>query len=87
MKKTTYIEAITEAMREEMERDESVFLIGEDIGIYGGVFKATKGLLSKLMKDGEMDGTSGKTLIVHYPAGVVVRHNTAGRFLSLLLGI
>ncbi|HBZ00607.1 MAG TPA: alpha-ketoacid dehydrogenase subunit beta [candidate division Zixibacteria bacterium] len=44
MKKITYIEAITEAMAEEMERDPSVFLIGEDIGLYGGVFKATKGL-------------------------------------------
>jgi 2-oxoisovalerate dehydrogenase E1 component beta subunit len=44
MKKVTYIDAITEAMAEEMERDESVFLIGEDIGLYGGVFKATKGL-------------------------------------------
>ena len=42
MKKTTYIEAITEALDEEMARDERVFLIGEDIGIYGGVFKATK---------------------------------------------
>jgi len=47
MKKTTYIEAITEAMAEEMERDESVFLIGQDIGLYGGVFKATKGLLDR----------------------------------------
>jgi 2-oxoisovalerate dehydrogenase E1 component beta subunit len=44
MKMTTYIEAITEALAEEMERDERVFLIGEDIGAYGGVFKATKGL-------------------------------------------
>ncbi len=47
MKLTTYIEAITQALDEEMARDESVFLIGEDIGVYGGVFKATKGLLDK----------------------------------------
>ncbi|MBN2227620.1 MAG: alpha-ketoacid dehydrogenase subunit beta [candidate division Zixibacteria bacterium] len=47
MKKTTFIEAITQAMAEEMERDEHVFLIGQDIGLYGGVFKATKGLLDK----------------------------------------
>lgn len=40
----TYIEAITDALRFEMERDPSVFLIGEDIGPYGGAFKATKGL-------------------------------------------
>ena len=50
MKKTSYIEAITEALYEEMERDERVFLIGEDIGIYGGVFKATKGLLDRANK-------------------------------------
>jgi 2-oxoisovalerate dehydrogenase E1 component beta subunit len=55
MKKTTYIEAITEAMREEMERDENVFLIGEDIGIYGGVFKATKGLLDQFGADRVID--------------------------------
>ena len=47
MKKVTFIEAITEALAEEMERDERVFLIGEDIGAYGGVFKATKGLYEK----------------------------------------
>jgi len=40
----TYIEAITDALRFEMERDPSVFCIGEDIGPYGGAFKATKGL-------------------------------------------
>lgn len=40
----TYIEAITDALRFEMERDPNVFLIGEDIGPYGGAFKATKGL-------------------------------------------
>jgi len=44
LKKVTFIEAITMALAEEMERDERVFLIGEDIGAYGGVFKATKGL-------------------------------------------
>jgi 2-oxoisovalerate dehydrogenase E1 component beta subunit len=39
----TYIEAIARGMWEEMERDASVFLLGEDIGAYGGAFKATKG--------------------------------------------
>jgi 2-oxoisovalerate dehydrogenase E1 component beta subunit len=47
MKKVTYIEAITQALDEEMARDERVFLLGEDIGLYGGVFKATKGLMDK----------------------------------------
>ena len=45
-KPKTLIEAITEAMYEEMEADERVFCIGEDIGFYGGVFKATVGLLA-----------------------------------------
>src|SRR5207248_1517676 len=41
---TTYLEAIREGLWEEMERDPNVFLIGEDIGVYGGAFKVTPGL-------------------------------------------
>lgn len=41
----TLLEAISEALWEEMERDPSVFLIGEDIGVYGGAFKVTRGFL------------------------------------------
>jgi len=44
MKEIRYIWAITEAIREEMERDETVFLIGEDVGIPGGSFGASRGL-------------------------------------------
>ena len=40
----SYIEAIQMAMKEEMERDERVFILGEDVGLKGGVFKATAGL-------------------------------------------
>lgn len=40
----SYIEAVTMALREEMERDERVFVLGEDVGRKGGVFKATQGL-------------------------------------------
>jgi 2-oxoisovalerate dehydrogenase E1 component beta subunit len=47
MANVTYIEAITQALDEEMARDPRVFLLGEDIGLYGGVFKATKGLQEK----------------------------------------
>jgi len=43
----TYLDAIHEALREEMRRDPSVFLIGEDIGHYGGAFKVTKGLIDE----------------------------------------
>src|ERR1700680_453326 len=44
---TTYLEAIREGIWEEMERDANVFLIGEDIGVYGGAFKMTTGFLER----------------------------------------
>jgi len=43
----TYREAINEALREEMERDDKVFLLGEDVGAFGGAFAVTKGLYEK----------------------------------------
>jgi 2-oxoisovalerate dehydrogenase E1 component beta subunit len=43
----TYLEGIRQGICEEMERDPNVFLIGEDIGIYGGAFKVTAGLLER----------------------------------------
>ena len=43
----TYLEAISQALDEEMTRDERVFLMGEDIGVYGGAFKITEGFLQK----------------------------------------
>ncbi|HSH41313.1 MAG TPA: alpha-ketoacid dehydrogenase subunit beta [Arenicellales bacterium] len=45
---TSYREAIREAMREAMQRDERVFLMGEDVGRYGGCFAVSKGLLEEL---------------------------------------
>lgn len=47
MREITYLEAIREAMTQEMERDSRVFLIGEDIGEYGGAFQVTYGMLEK----------------------------------------
>jgi pyruvate dehydrogenase E1 component beta subunit len=44
-KPVSYREALTQAMREEMERDPDVFVIGEDVGLYEGAFKVTRGLL------------------------------------------
>lgn len=51
MKETRYVRAITEALSEEMARDDQVFIIGEDVGGPGGAFSATKDLLEKF---GEM---------------------------------
>lgn len=47
MREITYLEAVREAMTQEMERDERVFLIGEDIGEYGGAFQVSYGMLDK----------------------------------------
>lgn len=44
---TTYLEAIRQGIWEEMERDPGVFLLGQDIGVYGGAFKITAGMLEK----------------------------------------
>lgn len=47
MKRVMYREAIAAALAEEMRRDEKVFVMGEDVAIVGGVYKATKGLLDE----------------------------------------
>lgn len=51
----TYLEAIREALRQEMQRDERVFLMGEDIGVYGGAFGVTLGLLQEFGEDRVID--------------------------------
>ena len=47
----TMVDAIRQAMTEEMERDAAVVAIGEDIGVYGGAFKVTDGLLAKFGRE------------------------------------
>jgi pyruvate dehydrogenase E1 component beta subunit len=55
MREITYLEAVREAMTQEMERDEKVFLIGEDIGQYGGAFGASFGMLEQFGPDRILD--------------------------------
>lgn len=52
---STYLEAVREGLLEEMQADERVFLIGEDIGVYGGAFKVTAGFLEKFGPDRIID--------------------------------
>lgn len=47
MAETTYVEAIRQGIWEEMERDDTVFVMGEDVAVYGGAFKVTKGMLER----------------------------------------
>jgi 2-oxoisovalerate dehydrogenase E1 component len=56
--------AINEALREEMRRDESVFILGEDVGAYGGIFKCTQGLLEEFGKERVRDAPISETAIV-----------------------
>lgn len=72
MKNTTYIQAITDALDEEMANDERVFLIGEDIGIYGGVFKATKGLLDKYGAERVIDSPISEVFIAGGSVGAAM---------------
>jgi len=65
----TYLEAIREALFEEMERDRSVFCMGEDIGAFGGAFKVTEGLLAKFGEQRVIDSPISEIALVGAAAG------------------
>jgi len=65
----TYLEAIRQALFEEMERDPAVFCLGEDIGAYGGAFKVTDGLLEKFGEKRVIDTPISEIAIVGAAAG------------------
>jgi pyruvate/2-oxoglutarate/acetoin dehydrogenase E1 component len=68
----TYLEAIREGIWEEMERDPSVFLLGEDIGAYGGAFKLTEGMLEKFGEDRVIDTPISESAIVGAAVGAAL---------------
>ena len=68
-KEITYLEAIREALVEEMDRDENVFCLGEDIGAYGGAFKVTEGLLARFGERRVVDTPISEIAIVGAAAG------------------
>jgi 2-oxoisovalerate dehydrogenase E1 component beta subunit len=65
----TYLVAIAEALWEEMERDERVYLLGEDIGHYGGAFKVTEGFLDRFGPERVMDTPIAEETIVGIALG------------------
>jgi pyruvate/2-oxoglutarate/acetoin dehydrogenase E1 component len=69
MAEVTYLEAIRQGLTEEMERDASVFCLGEDIGKYGGAFKVTEGLLDRFGADRVIDTPISETGFVGAAAG------------------
>ncbi|MGZ4835839.1 MAG: alpha-ketoacid dehydrogenase subunit beta [Terriglobales bacterium] len=64
MAEVTYLEAIRKGIWEEMERDPSVFCIGEDIGIYGGAFKVTEGFVDRFGPERIIDTPIAESAIV-----------------------
>jgi 2-oxoisovalerate dehydrogenase E1 component beta subunit len=68
----TYLQAISDAMREEMRADERVFLMGEDIGVFGGAFKVTDGFIDEFGANRVMDTPLAESAIVGCAIGAAV---------------
>src|SRR3954452_10316154 len=69
---TTYLDAIREAMVEEMRRDPRVFLIGEDVGAYGGAFKASDGMIEEFGAERVIDTPISESAIVGAAVGAAL---------------
>ena len=69
MAEITYLEALREGLAEEMARDDRVFVLGEDVGGFGGAFKVTEGLQQRFGEDRVIDTPIAETAIVGAAAG------------------
>src|SRR5438552_2215962 len=72
MSEMTYLEAISDGLREEMRRDESVFCMGEDIGAFGGAFKVTNGFIEEFGAERVLDTPLAENAIVGAAVGAAV---------------
>jgi len=72
MPEVTYLDAIRDAMLEEMQRDERVFLIGEDVGAYGGAFRTSAGLFEKFGPSRVIDTPISEMAIVGAASGAAL---------------
>jgi pyruvate/2-oxoglutarate/acetoin dehydrogenase E1 component len=72
MAETTYLQAISDGLREEMRRDESVFCLGEDIGAFGGAFKVTDGFIEEFGADRVLDMPLAENMIIGASIGAAV---------------
>ena len=72
MAAVTYLEAIRQGIWEEMERDSRVFVLGEDVGIYGGAFKLTEGMLERFGEDRVVDTPISESAIVGAAIGAAL---------------
>lgn len=72
MREITYREALKEALREEMKRDERVFLMGEDVGPYGGAYGVTRGLYEEFGEERVRDTAISEAAIAGAAAGAAM---------------
>src|SRR5207237_2725804 len=72
MPELTYLQAISEGLREEMRADESVFCLGEDIGAFGGAFKVTDGFIEEFGADRVWDTPLAESAIVGTAVGAAI---------------
>lgn len=72
MREITYREAIREALRDEMHRDESVFIMGEDVAVHGGTFRVTDGLLAEFGEHRIFDTPLSESAIVGAGVGAAI---------------
>ena len=68
----TYLEAIADGLREAMRADPSVFLLGEDVGVYGGAFKLTKGFIEEFGPGRVIDTPISEAAIVGAAVGAAL---------------
>src|SRR5580765_469205 len=72
MAEKTYLQAISDGLREEMRRDKRVFLIGEDVGVYGGAFKVSLGFQEEFGPWRVIDAPLSETAIVAGATGAAM---------------
>jgi 2-oxoisovalerate dehydrogenase E1 component beta subunit len=72
-KELSYLEAIREALAEEMRRDPKVFVLGEDVGAYGGAFGVTQGLFDEFGESRVVDTPISESAIVGISIGAALR--------------
>src|SRR5207244_12357082 len=84
----TFLEAIKQAMFEEMERDPAVILMGEDVGVYGGAFKTSEGLLERFGWERVIDTPISESAIMGAACGrsyCGLRHICETQFLGFIV--
>lgn len=72
MREITYAQAINEAMSQEMRKDDSVFLMGEDVGLYGGAFGVSKGMFEEFGAERVRDTPISEAVIAGAAVGAAV---------------